>query len=141
MRPACTDCGEARRRRGASFRYVSRDSNLHSIAEDVLFDEDGTLEELLPAHERKTHLLMRISREILFLLPRRVAAVGCVRSCRPPYVHSISSRSTIESTWIANRTEARERGLKGNLYYPYVTDDFLMEDWDFEDVYWRHWKA
>ena len=45
----------------------------------------------------------------------------------------IYSRHTIEE-------EARTRGYKGSLSYPYVTYDFLVGDYDFSDTQWRHWK-
>ncbi|MEQ9065318.1 MAG: hypothetical protein RLO18_01275, partial [Gimesia chilikensis] len=31
------------------------------------------------------------------------------------------------------------RGLSGSLYYPYVTNDFVIEDWDFPAECWKHW--
>ena len=41
----------------AAFRYVTRDNNLHSAKNIVLFDEDGTLEHLLPSDWGHSHLL------------------------------------------------------------------------------------
>jgi hypothetical protein len=38
-------------------------------------------------------------------------------------------------------TEAQARGLRGALYYPYVTSDFVIEDWDFAADYWKHWDV
>jgi len=47
---------------------------------------------------------------------------------------SVYSRRQIER-------EAQRRGLQSDLSYPYVTEHFLIEDWDFQDLYWRHWRA
>ena len=38
-------------------------------------------------------------------------------------------------------TEAQARGLRGVLYYPYVTSEFVIEDLDFAADYWKHWEA
>jgi hypothetical protein len=37
--------------------------------------------------------------------------------------------------------EARRRGHSGYLSYPYVTGHFIIEDWDFDDTFWEHWRA
>src|SRR5205807_1414857 len=37
--------------------------------------------------------------------------------------------------------EAQARELRGALYYPYVTSDFVIEDWDFSADYWKYWEA
>jgi hypothetical protein len=38
-------------------------------------------------------------------------------------------------------TEAQARGQRQALYYAYVTDSFVLDDWDFPADYWRHWEA
>ena len=127
---------------GESFRYAARDERLRSTTTSVLFDEDGTLEELLPAAKRETGLL------------------------HPDYVAEFSSCSQEEwRSWVSSgraalltfipfvqkrvriygkqriEQEARDRGMQGNLYYPYVTGDFIVEDWDFENTDWDYWNA
>jgi len=32
------------------------------------------------------------------------------------------------------------RGLKGELYWPYVTSNFILSDWDFDSAQWKHWE-
>ena len=38
-------------------------------------------------------------------------------------------------------SEAQARGQRHALYYAYVTESFVLDDWDFPADYWRHWEA
>ncbi len=127
---------------GDAFRYATRDRRLRSTGKGVLFDEDGKLEELLPVAQR----------ESLLLHPDYSAAfTSCTREDWQKWVASgranlltfiplgqkrvnVYGRRQIEQ-------EARKRGLEGEISYPYVTNQFVVEDWDFEETYWRHWNA
>lgn len=127
---------------GASFRYACADLKLRPIANGVLFDENGALEELLPETAQKTQLL-------------HADYVAYFKSCsREDWLRWIGSgRSGLltfapfvqKSRRIYGRqqltAEAQVRGLRGTLYYPYVTSDFVIEDWDFSADYWKHWEA
>ncbi len=33
-----------------------------------------------------------------------------------------------------------ERDYKYDLYFPYVTDNFIVEDWDFRETNWDYWN-
>jgi hypothetical protein len=35
----------------------------------------------------------------------------------------------------------RDRGLKCEHRFPYVTSDFILEDWDFADEHWQNWHS
>jgi len=125
-----------------AFQFVTRDRTWHSADENVLFDEDGKLEQLVPTNEREANLLHT----------DYVAAFG---SCsREEWFRWISSgRSGLQtmlplsqaSKFIWNRPEleqeARRRGHSGYLFYPYRSNQFVVEDWDFDEAYWLHWKT
>lgn len=125
---------------GSSFCFVTRDLQLRSSSDNVLFDADGTLEELIPPNERRSRLL------------------------HSRYAHSYTSCSENEwGKWVETREaglltfasiersrryvygrariekEARIRGLETTMDYHYVTDQFVVEDWDFPDAYWTYW--
>lgn len=34
----------------------------------------------------------------------------------------------------------KAKGLDRNPHLPYVTNEFIVEDWDFGDAHWRHWR-
>ncbi|UGX89829.1 ATP-binding protein (plasmid) [Bradyrhizobium barranii subsp. barranii] len=127
---------------GESFRYACADRKLRPTAKGVLFDENGALEELLPVAVQQTQLL-------------HADYVANFKSCsREDWLRWVGSgRSGLlmfapfvqKSRRIYGRqqltTEARARGLRDTLYYPYVTNHFVIEDWDFSADYWKHWEA
>lgn len=127
---------------GESFRYVCADRKLRAIGKGVLFDENGGLEELLPDAVQQAQLL-------------HADYVANFKSCsREDWLRWIGSgRSGLltfaplvqKSRHVYGRqqltAEAEARGARGALYYPYVTSQFVIEDWDFPADYWKHWEA
>ena len=127
---------------GDSFRYACADRTLRAIGKVVLFDENGALEELLPEAVRKTQLL-------------HGDYVASFKSCtREDWLRWVSSgRSGLQTMapLVQKRqslygrqqltSEAQARGARSALYYPYVTNQFVIEDWDFPADYWRYWEG
>ncbi|CAA0103258.1 Uncharacterised protein [Starkeya nomas] len=127
---------------GDSFRYACADRTLRGIGKGVLFDENGGLEELLPEAARKTQLL-------------HGDYVASFKSCtREDWLRWVSSgRSGLQTMapLVQKRqslygrqqltSEVQARGARSALYYPYVTNQFVVEDWDFPADYWRHWEG
>ncbi|MBN1363341.1 MAG: hypothetical protein JW976_00915 [Syntrophaceae bacterium] len=126
---------------GSSFNYVSRDKHARNINNVMLFDEDGRLESLLPDNWCLKHFLHQ-------------DYINCFESCSaeewkqwiqsgragihtfPPLVKkdiSIYSKEGLQN-------ELNKRNFKGSFYYHYVTNYFEIEDWDFDDDHWSHWK-
>lgn len=127
---------------GESFRYACADRKLRPIAKTVLFDENGALEDLLPEAVQQTQLLH----------PDYVANfTSCSREDWLRWVSSGRSGLQTFAPLVAKRgsiygrqrvtAEAQARGLRGSLYYHYVTDSFVIDDWDFPADYWKHWDA
>lgn len=127
---------------GDSFRYACADRTLRAISKSVLFDENGALEELLSESVRKAQLL-------------HGDYVASFKSCtREDWLRWVSSgRSGLQTMapLVQKResfygrqqltAEAQARGARSALYYPYVTNQFVIEDWDFPADYWRHWEV
>ena len=119
-----------------------KDRTLRGIGKGVLFDENGGLEELLPEAARKTQLL-------------HGDYVASFKSCtREDWLRWVSSgRSGLQTMapLVQKRqslygrqqltSEVQARGARSALYYPYVTNQFVVEDWDFPADYWRHWEG
>ncbi len=127
---------------GDSFRYVCANLNLRPINMAVVYDEDGTLEDLLPDTVKQTELL-HPDYVTNFSSCSREDWLNWVSSGRSglqtfaPLTakqKSIHGRQQIEA-------EAKKRGLQEALYYHYVTHSFIVEDYDFPTEYWRHWEA
>ncbi|MBC53309.1 MAG: ATPase [Gammaproteobacteria bacterium] len=127
---------------GESFRYACADRKLRPISKTVLFDENGELEDLVPEAVQQTQLLH----------PNYVATfTSCSREDWLRWVSSgRSGLQTFAPLVQKNRriygrqqinTEVQARGLSGTLYFPYVTSEFVIDDWDFPADYWKHWEA
>ena len=126
---------------GDAFCFFTRDNELKTTKIGILFDRDSQVEVLLPEQQRKTLLLHPDYttgfsscsqdewnkwvntghaglRTFVPLIPQRISFYG---------------RPRIEQ-------DATKRGLKSDLNYRYVTDNFFVEDWDIDQTYWNHWK-
>lgn len=127
---------------GNSFRYATKDESLRGINNNILFDKDGALEELIPEQQRETQLLhseylssfnsCTKDEWLKWVLSGRSGFLCCI-----PFVQtetSINGKKQIEKV-------ACERGLEGDLSYHYKYEDFILEDWNFEKIYWDHWTA
>jgi hypothetical protein len=126
-----------------TFFFFTQDDLLKSIKEnDVFFDEDGYLEDVLLENHREKFLL------------------------HPEYVREFSSCSKDGwNNWVSSgkaglfsfvqlsecarryyrrekiEEEARRLGLKGDLNYKYASFNFVINDWDFKEDYWQYWEG
>lgn len=128
---------------GTNFQFVTRD-NFRRLADfPVLFDENGELEELLPETKRESHLL-------------HSDYVSNFESCTQDEwrkwirsgqcgLHTFILPVSVQRSIYGRRSvtdEALRRGVdSAQIHFNYVTHDFILEDWDFEEVYWRHWMS
>ena len=127
---------------GNAFRYITQDRCLRSTEQGILFDDDGRLEELLPNDRRESLLLHpKYSKTFTSCSPedwRKWILSG--RSKLLTFVPLVGQRSSIYGR-AKIRQEATKRGLHNEISFPYKTNKFWVEDWDFEDAYWDHWKS
>jgi hypothetical protein len=125
---------------GASFRFVTRDLQLRHADKGVLWDDDGTLEMLLPESWGSAHLLH--SDYVFFNSctgEEWTRWLGAGRSGVLRFVPLLEKRSTVWSR--ANIIALLERkGFHNTPSYPYGTNHFVLEDWDFEEVIWSCWQ-
>jgi hypothetical protein len=127
---------------GKSFRFACANRTLSPTNQTILYDENGSLEDLLPKTVQQTQLLhpdyvasfSSCSQEEW----RRWVSSG--RSGLQTFAPLVECRTSIHGrSWI--ESEARKRGQQRELYYAYVTSKFVVHDWDFPDEYWRHWEG
>ena len=127
---------------GNAFRYVTRDRTIRQTSDGVMFDASGSLEELLPDDQREAKLLH----------PEYVSTfVSCTSedwakwssSWRSALLGFVPLQSRRRRIYGKNsiKEEVNRRGFKGELYFPYVTGQFIVEDRDFPDDIWRYWQA
>lgn len=126
---------------GPSFRFATSTLTLHGLSNGILFDPDGTLEIFFEGDWARAHLL-------------HADYTKTFTSCSSEEWHSwvSSGRSGLlgfaplvgTQTGIYSRrnieAEIARRGFAGKAYYQYVTHQFRLEDWDFDEVHWAHWS-
>jgi hypothetical protein len=127
---------------GDAFRYVTKDKRLKAIDKTVLLDEDGKLEDLLPKEQRETQLLHAIYSASFDSCTSEDWSkwVSSGRAKLLTFIPLVQRRVDIYGKHSIQQ-EARKRGCLGELSYPYVTKHFAVEDWDFEESCWSHWKS
>lgn len=125
---------------GSSMRFVTRGKTLRAASEGILFDEDGTLEELVPPSRRDSLLLHHAYTDAFQSCTKdewlRWVTAGKSGLRRFPELHqtrrSISSRAQAEQL-------ARDRGHLDALFSSYSSPTFQAYDWDFPEDYWVCW--
>lgn len=127
---------------GDSFRFVTRDRYLRAGANAILFDPDGMLEAFLEPAWCAAHLLHAdYSKAFASCTSEEWRAwVSSGRAGLLGFAPLVSIRKQV---WGRKHIdiELRRRGLATSPYYPYVTGDFRIEDWDFEEILWNYWAA
>lgn len=127
---------------GASFRFATQDRHLHATDKAVLWDPDGALEALLPQDWRQSHLLHADYMTSFKACSKDewLRWVSAGRAGLLGFVPLAQRRSTL---WSRNQleTELRRKGCAATPSYRYRTSQFVIEDWDFDDLHWRHWTA
>ena len=125
------------------FLYVTEDMHFRSNHNDtILFDEDGELKDLLPEARRESQLLHKDYSENF---------TSCSQDDWKKWIMSGRARIRTFIPLTQKRTayhsknkierEIQRRGFYDDLSYPYVTSHFILEDWDFEEDHWCHWKT
>jgi hypothetical protein len=125
-----------------SFQYVTEDEYLRSVANIILFDADGTLEQILPHDWSSNHLLHSDYFKEFKSCTRDdwIEWVNDGRAGIDTFVPLVQNEVRI---WRRQNIqhEVNVRGFDRDLSFPFVTSDFIIEDWDFEDNLWVHWQS
>jgi hypothetical protein len=125
-----------------SFRYVTRDNIFREKDEGVMFDATGDLEELLPEDLREERLL-HADYTATYASCTADDWARWVASGRSALHTFVPLRSLTRHVYgeKAIREEGKRRGVRSDLHFPYVTWNFVVEDWDFPEDVWHHWQA
>ncbi len=123
------------------FYFVTQDTYLRSTEDIILFDEDGTLEYLLPDDWSHNHVLHPDYSTFNFCTKEEwiqwiYSGRAGVYTFVPPVQKSLS---VIGNQNIEHKLHSR--GYKGPINFPYVSNQFIIDDWDFEEVHWNRWQS
>lgn len=125
-----------------AFCYATRDLRVKPATKSILYDHTGELEDMLPDTQRDSQLLhpdyAKSFKSCTSEDWQKWVASG--RSGLLTFVPLVRRNVTVYGKRQIEQL-ARNRGLKGELAYHYVTNQFIVEDWDFDESYWMHWKG
>jgi hypothetical protein len=122
------------------FLYVTKNGRICPISDIIVYDKDGTLERILPGEWTSRHLL-HPSYLKEFTSCNRAEWVEWTSSNRSGINTFVPIMKTDVRLWgkDAIQNEMNNRGCKEELSFPYVTREFRVEDWDFDELLWNYW--
>jgi len=126
---------------GEHFKFVTRDRFLRGTNHGVIFDKSTRVEGLVDEKWAQAHMLHPdYSKD--FRSCAESEWTQWISSGRAGLLSFVPLRQVQKRVW--GRSEVlkiiRERGFKGEPYYRYVTNEFSIDDWDFDGDHWVHWR-
>ena len=122
------------------FQFVTQDGYRRPVSEGIVYDIHNDLDVFVPDQWHKEHVLHEDYRVLLSCKEeewRQWVASGRsgLLTFAPliPMKHHLWSRDEL-------RRLLTERGFKEEPYYPYVTSQFVFDDWDFDKEHWDYWE-
>ena len=125
-----------------SFQFVTRNGNRKSIDQHIIADVNGDLDRFVTDEWYEEHVLhdeyWRKFTSCTESEWRRWITSG--RSGLLTFVPLIPVQHTV---WNRDelRMSLRVRGFNDEPYYPYVTSEFIFDDWDFDEEHWDYWES
>ncbi|MEQ9460441.1 MAG: hypothetical protein RIG82_05775 [Phycisphaeraceae bacterium] len=123
------------------FQYITRDGYCRPVIACIVADERDDLDALVEADWYKTHALHEDYRVLLSCTEdewRKWISSG--RSGLFTFVPLMPVRNRIWGRHQLGET-LKAKGFAREPYYHFVTDEFIVEDWDFADEHWRKWRS
>ena len=125
---------------GASFQFLTRDRVLAAAIDGVVIDLDRRLEVLFDEEWVEAYFLHDdYATEFTSCSAeewRHWVASGKSGLLSFPRLHASRTDYWQKS---ALKAELASRGLSSALNFPYVTSQFHIQDWDFDERHWEHW--
>lgn len=126
---------------GEKFMYATRKGELRGKSDAIVYDGDGTLEPFFPAEWGSEHFLhsdyVKSFRSCSAEEWRQWVSSGKagLRTFAPfaKKERNVWGRKKLEG-------ELRSLGLLASPIYSYKTEDYVIQDFDFEKSHWEHWS-
>ena len=124
-----------------SFKFVTADGNLRTPKSGVLFDADGHLKTLLPEQTQASRILHSDYSAQYSSCSHEdwMQWISSGRSGLDTFVPLVKSKNSV-GRHRGMEQLLRARGSEGVLKYRYTDPWFYLEDWDFEEADWEHWR-
>ncbi len=127
---------------GEAFRYVTQDKSLRKKNHVVVYDPKGELEVLLPKEWCSTHTLYQAYANAWNSCTSE-EWTRWIKSGRAGFASfvpiSLRNISFYDRTRMLH--EMIKRGFSGTPDFPYKTEHFQLENWDFDEDLWAHWRS
>ena len=124
-----------------SFQFVTRNGYRTPIKDCIVVDIHNDLDVFVDEDWYENHVLHDDYGVLLSCTEdewRQWIASG--RSGLCTFVQLAQARNRIWGRQKLMET-LKARGFDREPYYPYVTNEFIVEDWDFDDEHWRQWRG
>lgn len=123
-----------------SFHFITRDGYPRPASEGIVYDANNELDEFVPDQWYQSHVLHEDYRFLLSCTGedwRHWLTSG--RSGLATFVPLTSMKKII---WGLEKLEKllQERDFNDKPDYPYVSDEFIIDDWDFDSTHWTYWE-
>jgi len=127
---------------GNAFHYAAKDRKLHPIKDDIFFDNTGMLDEYIPPNKIATQFLHEEYSQLFQSCTKEEWSfwINTGNAGIKTFVPLHNNRLIIYGDHKIEQ-EVKFRSYMEQLYYPYVTSHYEIEDWDFPTEYWSHWKS
>lgn len=121
------------------FEFITQDGYRREASEHIIYDAFNDLDRFVDEEWYSQHALHKDYR--VFLSCGEAEWEQWARSDRSKLATFIPLSGVRRSIWGRNKLSQilRERGYGSEPYYPYVTNQFILLDWDFDESYWDHW--
>lgn len=124
------------------FQFVTRDGYRMFVSAYVIADSDGDLDVFVDEEYHNDHVLHQ-AYGTEFISCTKAEWEEWIATGRSGMLTFVPILPLQETLWGRPKLLAllRERDHEANPSFPYVTNDFKIEDWDFDSDMWQHWHA
>lgn len=123
------------------FQFVTRSGNCTPVSHDIVDDVHNDLDTFVSDDWCEGQVLHEDYRVTLSCTKEEWRQ--WIASGRSRLLTFVPIRQTQRHVWGRHNLQRslRDRGFDHEPYFPYVTHEFIIGDWDFADDHWRYWRA
>ncbi|CTQ45310.1 sacsin N-terminal ATP-binding-like domain-containing protein [Roseibium aggregatum] len=126
---------------GDHFKYATQDRKLRGLGHSILFDNDGSLEIILP-DDWAERCLLHGDYTKHFKSCSKEEWDNWISSGRSGLLSFVPFKETYSRYWTRRSIddELSKRAYQGPFSPRYSHPSFSLTDWDFEQTIWQHWE-
>ncbi|MEQ8853912.1 ATPase [Gimesia sp.] len=123
------------------FQFVTQDELRTTVAKTILVDLDGQLDLFVDEQWYEWHVLNDDYSQY-FVSCSQLEWEQWVASSKSKLLGFVPLENFVQKVYSRSKLKAllRQRGITTEPGYQYVTHDFIVEDWDFNESHWNGWE-